>query len=92
VKLLNRVVIEAFKERHADARSQIDAWVQEVNAAVWQSPHQVKQRYPSASFLGDAQVIFNIKGNHYRLRVRISYKNQIVFIEKAGTHQEYMKW
>jgi len=92
VKLLNRGVLHDFKQRHPDACSQIDSWEAEAADASWTKPSDVKQRYGSASILKENNVIFNIKGNKYRLRVQISYKNQVIVVLKAGTHEEYMKW
>jgi mRNA interferase HigB len=84
--------LEAFKRKHSDVSSQIDAWLREVNAAEWLTPHDVKARYVHASFLADSRVVFNIKGNRYRLDVKISYETQIVFIVRIGTHAEYDSW
>jgi mRNA interferase HigB len=92
MKVVGLGKLDEFKREHADARSQIDAWVREARKATWQTPHEVRGRYPQASFLGDQRVIFNIKGNRYRLDVKISYQTQIVFIVRVGTHAEYDSW
>jgi len=92
MKLLGQTILEKFNRRHPDARSQISAWQREVETAKWQTPSDIKERYTSASFLPDNRVIFNIKGNHYRLDVKISYKRQIVRVVRVGTHDEYSKW
>lgn len=52
----------------------------------------IKNKYPAASFLADNTVIFNIKGNRYRLVVKVSYKVGVVKVEKIGTHAEYTEW
>ncbi len=92
MKLAGRNVLTVFKQKHADVRSQVDEWEQEAKEAAWSTPQDIKRRYSSASFLSGNRVVFNLKGTKYRLRVKVSYQNQVVFIEKAGTHQEYMKW
>lgn len=84
--------LEDFRQRHADARSQVDAWLHEAAAAQWRTPHDIKARYVQASFLADNRVVFNIKGNRYRLDVKISYENQVVVIVRIGTHAEYDSW
>lgn len=84
--------LDSFKRKHADARSQIDAWVREAKSAVWQTPHDVRARYAQASFLGDHRVVFNIKGARYRLDMKISYQTQVVIIMRIGTHAEYDTW
>jgi mRNA interferase HigB len=91
MQLLGLPKLEAFKETHADSRGPLDAWRSDVEAAQWSGPQDVKDRYPSASFLADNRVIFNIKGNAYRLVVKVRYQNEIVLIEWVGTHAEYDK-
>ena len=67
------------------------SWYYEASAAEWQTPQNIKDRYRSASFLENNVVIFNIKGNKYRLVTKISYKRKTVFIKWIGTHAEYDK-
>ena len=57
--------------------------------ANWQSPRQVKADYPGASIIGDDRVVFNIKGNNYRLVVHIYYQAKKVYVRFVGTHAEY---
>ncbi len=92
MKIIGRVKLHDFKNKHSDASSQIDCWEAEVGVANWSSSHDIKQRYASASFLKDNQVVFNLRGNRYRLLVQVSYKNKIVLVKKVGTHEEYMDW
>jgi mRNA interferase HigB len=83
--------LENFKKKYADARGPLDAWRKEVACAVWHTTHDIKERYPSADFLSGNRVIFNIKGNTYRLVVKIRYQGGMVLIEWVGTHSEYNK-
>lgn len=85
-------MLENFKEKHTEVNSQIDAWYAEVRSANWGKPLDIKQRYSTASILPNDQVVFNLKGNKYRLLVQVNYKNKIVLIKKIGTHKEYLKW
>ena len=55
----------------------------------WDTPAQVKAKYGSASIVGDNRVVFNIKGNHYRLVVKINYPHRVVYVRFVGTHAEY---
>ncbi len=64
------------------------AWFREAEKEDWDSPAKVKQRYRSVSFVGD-HVVFNIKGNRYRLVVRINYAFRVVFVRFVGTHEQY---
>lgn len=70
-------------------KAALDAWFHEAQAAIWNSPAEVKQAYGNASIVGDDRVVFNIKGNDYRLVVAIDYQREIVFIKWLGTHKEY---
>ncbi len=63
----------------------------QTSKAAWEGPKEIKLEYPSASFLADNRVVFNIKGNHYRLIVRINYDYQMIWIRFVGTHAEYDK-
>lgn len=92
MKLLGKALLEDFARSHADARSQIDAWIAEVEEATWRGPMDIKARFSSASFLADNRVVFNLKGNRYRLDTKVNYKNQIVLVKRIGTHTEYDKW
>lgn len=87
--VIAKKALREFWERHADAEEPLLAWFREAERADWDSPPQVKERYRSASFVGRDRVVFNIKGNTYRLVVRINYPQRIVFIRFVGTHAEY---
>src|SRR5258708_17581559 len=69
-------------------KSALDAWFHEVQSAEWKAPTDVSRHYASASIVGD-RVVFNIKGNSYRLVVAADYRRQIVFIKWLGTHAAY---
>lgn len=92
MKVVGRKELEQFSRKHADVRGQVDAWLAEVEETQWQTPSDVKKRYAHASFLGQNRIIFNLKGNNYRLDVKVSFKNQIVMIVRIGTHEEYSTW
>ncbi len=92
MKIVGMKILSEFSTRHADVRSQIGVWLQEVEDAQWQMPPDIKARYPHASILDNKRVIFNLKGNKYRLEVKVSYKNQTVLVKRIGTHAEYSKW
>lgn len=85
-------LLDKFKRKHVDVNSQINTWICEVEEAKWQTPNEVKKRYPSASIIGGKRVVFNIKGNDYRIDTKIAYAQQVVFIKRIGTHAEYSKW
>jgi mRNA interferase HigB len=92
MKLVGRQELERFARKHADVRGQIDSWVCDVEEAQWQTTSDIKKRYAHASFLAGNRVIFNLKGNNYRLDTKISFKNQVVLVVRIGTHKEYSTW
>lgn len=77
--------------QYQDARSALEAWHEEVRAASWNSPAELKAQYGSASIVGNNRAVFNIKGNDYRLIVAIAYRMQWVYIKFVGTHAQYDK-
>lgn len=81
--------LRAFWERHPDAEQALKAWYEEVMSATWTRPTDIKAQYRSASVLKNRRVVFNIKGNDYRLIVAIAYKLQIVYVKFIGTHRDY---
>jgi HTH-type transcriptional regulator/antitoxin HigA len=78
-----------FWIKFPDCEQQLKAWYQEAESSVWKGPRDIKSNYPSASFLSDNRVVFNIKGNHYRLIVKVNYSFKIVWIWFLGTHSQY---
>ena len=91
MNVLGRNLLTEFSAKHANVKSALDAWFHEARAADWKTPQDIKNRYRSADFLDDNRVIFNIKGNHYRLVVKVRYQNGMVRVEWVGTHAEYSK-
>jgi len=91
MRILNLPLLDQYKQDHADVRGPLDAWRDEVGRDTWQTPQDIKRRYKSADFLANNRVIFNIKGNSYRLVVQVQYRHGLVVIEWIGTHAEYNK-
>ena len=91
MRIIAKKILRDFWEAHPDSEQQLKSWYQETAKGEWTSPNQIKREYPSASFLVDNRVVFNIKGNHYRLIVKITYNYQMVWIRFIGTHAEYDK-
>jgi len=92
LKVVGTKLLTDFADRHADVRSQVQAWFSEVEEADWKKPQDIKSRYPNASLLTGNRVVFNLKGNKYRLLVRIQLNLRIVRVVKLGTHAEYSTW
>jgi mRNA interferase HigB len=91
VRTIAKKALREFWRAHADSEQPLKAWHKEVEKAKWDSPNDLKLLYPSASILQDNRVVFNIKGNNYRLIVKINFDFQICWIRFIGTHAEYDK-
>jgi mRNA interferase HigB len=91
MRLVGKQQLDDFARQHAETRAPLDAWVLEVEEAEWGGSADIKARFPSASFLSENRVIFNIKGNKYRLEVKVSYEVEVVLVRWIGTHAEYSK-
>jgi mRNA interferase HigB len=89
MRIIARKTLREFWEKHPDARQVLQAWYADVKHANWKSPADIKNIYRNASFLSNNRVVFNIKGNRYRLIVSIQYDYGIVYIRFVGSHQEY---
>ena len=86
--------LHRFIDRHkrgTEARGDLLAWHRLAKDALWKTPHDVKAQYPKASVLKGGVVIFNIRGNEFRLITRINYQVGVVVVEWVGTHREYDK-
>jgi mRNA interferase HigB len=91
VRIVGREKLHEFCRNHADSRDWIENWLADAGSAHWRSSHDIKARYATASFLAGNRVIFNVKGNRYRLDVLVAYNTGTVVIQWAGTHAEYSK-
>ena len=81
--------LRVFWEKHPDSEQSLKSWVDEAKRASWSQPAEIKEQYRSASILKNKRVVFNIKGNDYRLVVSVAYRYQAVYVKFIGTHKEY---
>ena len=91
MRVIAKKILRNFWTKHHDCKSQLTSWYHEAQKADWKSPNEIKKEFPSASILQDNRVVFNIKGNDYRLIVKINYDYKILWIRFIGTHKEYDK-
>jgi mRNA interferase HigB len=87
--MISRRILREFWEKHPDAAAALQTWFHDVEQASWSGPADIKATYRNASFVANNRVVFNIKGNHYRLVVVVIYQHGVVYIRFVGTHQEY---
>jgi len=88
VRIISIASLKRFWEAHNQAEQPLRAWVDEVSKAQWKTPQDIKDKYRTADFLSNNRVVFDIKGNHYRLIVAVAYRFQAVYIKFVGTHAE----
>ena len=91
MRVIAKKILREFWEKHKDCKQQLQSWYQETSKREWVSLHEIKAEYPSASVLEDNRVVFNIKGNKYRLIVKINFDYKMLWIRFIGTHSEYDK-
>ena len=89
MRVVAKSTLREFWINHKDCEQQLKTWYNEAERANWSSPAVIKIDYPSASILPANRVVFNIKGNTYRLIVKINYKVGVAWIRFVGTHKEY---
>lgn len=89
MRVFSRGTLVRFWEQHSDAEAALKAWYAEASRARWQDPQDIRARYRSADILPHNRVVFNIKGNQYRLVVQIHYNTGVMYIRFIGTHAEY---
>lgn len=70
-------------------KAALDSWFHEVQKAEWRSTADIKKRYAHASIINAERVVFNIKGNDYRLIAAVDFKLSAVWIKWIGTHRDY---
>ena len=83
--------LREFWRKHPPAEVPLRNWYAEASRATWESPAEVKEAHRNASFVAGDRVVFNVKGNDYRLIVAMRYRQQIMYLRFIGTHREYDK-
>ncbi|OGA48067.1 MAG: addiction module toxin RelE [Betaproteobacteria bacterium RIFCSPLOWO2_12_FULL_62_58] len=91
MRIVGRDKLDEFAGAHADARPWIENWIADTEAARWRTSQDIKDRYASVSFLAGNVVMFNVKGNHYRLETVVAYNTGTIAVRWIGTHAEYSK-
>lgn len=91
VRVIAKSTLRTFWEKHVDCEQQLKSWFSEIEKSHWDSINQLKSEFPSASILPDNRVVFNIKGNNYRLIVKFNFEYGLCWIRFIGTHAEYDK-
>lgn len=91
MRIIALATLRTFWEKHQDAETPLRAWHALASRAVWKTPADIKAAYRNASFTSNNRVVFNIKGNDYRLAVAVRYDLGLMFVRFIGTHRQYDK-
>ena len=89
MRVISRRPLKEFGEKYEDARAPLDAWYRIIRGREYETPHELRKDFPSASFLGARRTVFNIGGNKYRLVVDMRYDLGRVYVRDVLTHVEY---
>jgi mRNA interferase HigB len=92
MRLAGLPAIHAFTAKNPDSQAPLEAWIAEASVAKWRTPHDLKRAFPKASLVKDGRVVFNIRGNRFRLDVLVNYHYQQILIMRVGTHRDYDSW
>jgi mRNA interferase HigB len=91
LRVIAKKILRDFWLKHPDCEQQLKSWYNEAEIATWKTPNEIKRDYPSVSILENNRIVFNIKGNNYRLIIKLNYHYQMVWIRFIGTHAQYDK-
>jgi mRNA interferase HigB len=89
MRVISKVTLVEFWRKHPASKQAFQTWFEDASHAQWKSPQDIKLRYASASFVAANRVVFNIKGNDYRLVVAVAYRFAALYIKFVGTHAQY---
>lgn len=90
-RIFSKSTLREYWVKHPDTEQYLKTWYDTVMSSEWKTPNDVKKTYVNASILKDSRIVFNIKGNDYRLIVKFNFEKQWAFIKFIGTHVEYDK-
>ncbi|MGB5274941.1 MAG: type II toxin-antitoxin system HigB family toxin [Flavobacteriaceae bacterium] len=91
MRVIAKRTLRDFWAKHTDCEQQLTAWYKETEKSEFKNLNELKKEYPSASILKENRIVFNIKGNKYRLIVKFNFEFQICWIRFVRTHAEYDK-
>jgi mRNA interferase HigB len=91
MRIISKKILREFWGVHPDAEQSLKAWHAKTKSAAWKTSSDIKNDYRNASFVANNRVIFNIKGNTYRLVAAVNYDFSVIYIRFVGKHKEYDK-
>jgi len=90
-RIFAKSTLREYWKKHPDSEQYLKTWYDTAMNSDWRTPADVKRTYPNASILKESRVVFNIKGNSFRLVVKFNFEKQWIFIRFIGDHTEYKK-
>lgn len=90
-RILARSTLRIFWEKYPESEQHLKTWYKIAKSSDWNSFSDIKRTYGNASIVANTRVVFNIKGNHFRLIVKFNFERSWAFIRFIGTHKEYDK-
>jgi mRNA interferase HigB len=89
MRIVSRKALREFWEKYPDAERALRAWHHDVKRADWDSPNDIRREYANASIVANNRVVFNIRGNSFRIIAAVNYRYKMVYVRFVGTHREY---
>lgn len=90
-RIFSKSTLREFWEVHSDSEQYLKTWHDTAVSSIWKTPYDVNLTFASASILKGSRIVFNIKGNTYRLVAKFNFEKQWIFVRFIGTHEEYNK-
>ena len=90
-RIFAKGTLREFWELHPDSEQHLKTWYDTAMSSSWKTPNEVRQTFSNASILKNSRIVFNIKGNYYRLVAKFNFEKQWIFIRFIGTHEDYDK-
>jgi mRNA interferase HigB len=90
-RIFAKSTLREFWEKHPDSEQYLKTWYDTAMSSDWKTPNEVKTSYANASILRGNRIVFNIKGNSYRMVIKFNFHQQLAFVRFIGTHSEYDK-
>jgi len=90
-RIFAKSTLRLFWENYPDSEQYLKTWYDTAMSSEWRTPADVRKSYANASILKESRIVFNIKGNTYRLVAKFNYEKKWIFIRFIGTHSDYDK-
>lgn len=91
MRIIAKKTLTLYYQERRDAETALEEWYEKVERAKWNTFADVRQSFNSADYVGNNRIVFNIKGNKYRLVALVLFNNKMVYIRFIGTHEEYSR-